>query len=284
VLAAVNPRLVMLSLSGFGQDGPWRDWGAYDHIAQAVSGMAMMNATDAGPFKIGIPVVDCFSGYLGVIAVLAALRTRDATGRGQAIDVAMVDAAIKLMGPAASMWDFTGIPPKGTGNRGFRLVATAEYYATADGWIALGANHQPQVEKLFTALGHAELLTDPRFATHAARVENYAALKDWLTRHLLTRSAAELETLLTGVGIPAARLRHVGEALDDPHMVARGLLQRASLPGHDAALGVLGPGFAVPKADELPKVPPLGEDTAAVLGELGYSDAEIAKLRTEGAL
>ncbi|MBU6267894.1 MAG: CoA transferase [Sphingomonadales bacterium] len=283
-LSAANPRLVMLSLSGFGQAGEWRDWGAYDHIAQAVSGMAIMNGTEAGPFKIGIPVVDCFSGYLGVIAVLAALRTRDATGQGRHVDVAMLDAAIKIMGTAASVWSYTGEAPKGTGNRGFRLVATAEYYACADGWIALGANHQHQIEALFRVIGHAEMLADPRFADHAARVANYAALKAWLTEYLLTRTGADLEAQLTAAGVPAARLREIGETLQSPHVTARGLLQEATLPGHDRTLGVLGPGFAVDASEEPPLVPALGADTDAVLGGLGLEAAAIAALRQAGAI
>ncbi|RZK03404.1 MAG: CoA transferase [Novosphingobium sp.] len=283
-LSAANPRLIMLSLSGFGQTGPWRDWGAYDHIAQAVSGMAMMNGTEAGPFKIGIPVVDCFTGYLGAIALLAALRERDASGHGKRLDVAMVDAALKIMGSAASVWDYTGQAPKGTGNRGFRLVATAEYYATAAGWIALGANHQHQIEAMFRAFGRAEMLTDPRFADHAARVENYAALKGWLTEYLLTREAAELEVELTQAGVPAAMLRDIGEVLQHPHMAQRGLLQEALLPGHDRPLGVLGPGFAVQTAAATPAVPALGADTDAVLGELGLSGAEIVALRERKAI
>lgn len=283
-LAAANPAVIMLSLSGFGQTGPLRDWGAYDHIAQAVSGMAMMNGSEGKPFKIGLPVVDCFTGYLGVIAVLSALRERDATGAGKRLDVAMLDAALKIMGPAASVWSYTGQSPRGTGNRGFRLVATAEYYATGDGWIALGANHQHQVEAMFKAFDHPEMLADPRFATHAARVENYAALKGWLTEFLLTREAAELETRLTAAGIPAAMLREVGDAMQHPHMAARGLIHYARLPGHEKPLEVLGPGFAVEAEAELPKVPVLGEDTAAVLAELGYDDAAIAALRDSKAI
>lgn len=283
-LSEANPRLIMLSLSGFGQTGPLRDWGAYDHIAQAVSGMAAMNGTEAGPFKIGIPVVDCFTGYLGVIAVMAALRERDATGRGKAIDVAMLDAALKLMGSAASIWSYTGTAPKGTGNRGFRLVATAEYYACADGWVALGANHQHQIEVMFRSFGHPEKVEDPRFATHAARVENYAALKGWLTEYLLSRSAADIEAQLTSAGVPAARIRDIGEALQEPHVEQRGLLQQASLPGLDQTLGVLGPGFAV-DAEPVPQpVPQLGADTDAVLGELGLTASEIADLRARGAI
>jgi CoA:oxalate CoA-transferase len=284
VLSAANPRLIMLSLSGFGQTGPWRDWGAYDHIAQAVSGMAIMNGTDAGPFKIGIPVVDCFSGYLGVIAVLAALRERDQTGAGKHLDLAMLDAALKLMGTAASVWSYTGEAPKGTGNRGFRLVATAEYYACRDGWIALGANHQHQIEALFRAIGHPEMLADPRFVDHQARVANYAALKGWLTDYLLTRDSAALEIQLTAAGVPAARLREIGETLQSPHIAARGLLQSAALPGHAAPLGLLGPGFAVPETQDAPVVPTLGADTDAVLAELGVTPAEIAALRAAKAI
>lgn len=284
VLHAANPRLVMISLSGFGQDGPLRDWGAYDHIAQAVSGMALMNGFDERPFKIGLPVVDSFTGYLGVIAVLAALRERDVTGQGKRIDVAMLDAAIKIMGTAAAMWSYTGVAPQGTGNRGFRLVATAEYYATAEGWIALGANMQHQIEALFRVLGHAELMSDPRFATHAARVEHYAALKGWLTEHLLGRRAADLEAELTAAGVPAARIRDIGEALTHPHIMARGLAEAAEMPGHDRPLTVLGPGFGV-ESDPVPRhVPSLGEHTGSVLTELGLTAAEIAALADEGVL
>lgn len=283
-LQAANPRLIMLSLSGFGQTGPLRDWGAYDHIAQAVSGMAIMNGTEAGPFKIGLPVVDCFTGYLGTIAVLSALRERDQTGAGKRIDVAMLDAALKIMGSAASVWSFTGVAPKGTGNRGFRLVATAEYYATSDGWIALGANHQHQIEVLFRVFGREDMLADPRFATHEARVENYAALKGWLTEFLLSRSAAELEVALTSAGVPAATLRDVGEIMQHPHMKARGLVEQASLPGTERLLDVLGPGFAVEPSGKPEHVPALGEYTDAVLSELGYDAAAIAALRAAKAI
>jgi crotonobetainyl-CoA:carnitine CoA-transferase CaiB-like acyl-CoA transferase len=284
VLSKSSPRLVMISLSGFGQEGPLRDWGAYDHIAQAVSGMALMNGFDDKPFKIGLPVVDSFTGYLGVIAILSALRERDVTGAGKRIDVAMLDAAIKIMGTAASMWSYTGVAPKGTGNRGFRLVATSEYYACSDGWLALGANMQHQIEALFKVLGHPEMIEDARYSTHEARVANYAALKGWLTENLLTRSAADLEVQLTSAGIPAAMLRDIGEALSHPHMIARGLAQDAVMPGHDKPLAILGPGFAVERDAAMPHVPLLGEHTDAVLGEIGLSAEDIANLRQGGAL
>lgn len=284
VLSADHPGLIMVSLSGFGQSGPMRDWGAYDHIAQAVSGMASMNATRDGPLKIGIPVVDSFSGYLAAIGVLSALRVRDATGEGQWLDVAMLDAALKMMGTAPSVWSYTGESPQGTGNRGFRLVATAEFYATGNGWIALGANHQHQIEALLRTIGHSELLEDPRFADHQARVENYAALKGWLTEYLLTREAEELERELTAAGVPAAMIRDVGQIMQHPHLAARGLLDDAVLPGHDKPLATLGPGFAVERDQHAPLVPILGAETEAVLGELGYSATEIEQLRAAKAI
>lgn len=283
-LRAENPRLIALSLSGFGQKGPLKDWGAYDHIAQAMSGMAMMNATEAGPQKVGMPIIDSFSGYLAVIALLAALRKRDATGVGETIDVAMVDAALKLIATGVSVYFFTGEAPKGTGNRGYRLVATAEYYPTGDGWIALGANHQHQIEALFRAFGHPEMTEDPRFRDHAARVENYDALKAWLTAYLAERRAEEVEAALTSAGVPAAMIRDVGQIVRHPHMETRGLLQDAALPGFDEPLKVVGPGFAVEPEDEPPAIPTLGADTDDILRTLGYDDAEIERLRADGVV
>ena len=283
-LSAQNPRLIGLSLSGFGQTGALRDWGAYDHIAQAVSGMAMMNAGPDGPQKVGMPIVDSFSGYLGVIAILAALRKRDSTGVGEYLDVAMLDAALKLIATGVSVWSYTGEAPKGTGNRGYRLVATAEFYPTGEGWIALGANHQHQIEALFRAFGHAEMIEDPRFADHRARVEHYDALKAWLTGYLAGRRAEEVEAELTAAGVPAAMIRDVGQIASHPHLAERGLLEQAVLPGADRPLSVVGPGFAVEPDAAPPVVPVLGADTDSVLAGLGYDGAEIDRLRASGVV
>jgi CoA:oxalate CoA-transferase len=283
-LRGLNPRIIALSLSGFGQSGPFRDWGAYDHIAQAVSGMAMMNATAAGPQKVGMPIVDSFSGYLAVIALLAALRKRDATGVGEQIDVAMLDAAMKLIATGVSVCSYTGEAPKGTGNRGYRLVATAEYYPTADGWIALGANHQHQIEALFRAFGHEELIDDPRFGDHKARVAHYDALKAWLTDYLSGRRAEDVEVELTTAGVPAAMIRDVGEISAHPHLAERGLLEDVELPGAERPLKVVGPGFSRERDTAPPVVPEIGAHSDEVLAGLGYDAAEIARLRAEGII
>ena len=279
-----NARLICASITGFGQEGPFRDWGAYDHIAQAMSGIAMMNATAEGPLKIGMPIIDSFSGYLAVIAILAALRQRDQTGEGSVLDVAMLDAALKLNAVNVSTFFYSGVVPKGTGNRGFRLVATAEFYPTGEGWIALGANHQPQVEALFRALGAPELIEDPRFRDHAARVTNYDALRGWLTERLSRDTAETLEALLTKARIPAARLRDIGEIAEDPHVAGRDLLGPALLPAQDDPMTVLGPGFRVGDTQAVPSVPALGADGEAILAELGRSPEQIAALRAAGVI
>ena len=191
-LRAADPELIVVSISGFGQDGPMAHYGAYDHIAQAASGIAMMNATADGPLKIGIPIIDSFTGYVAVIALLAALRTRDAGGGGAHLDIAMLDAALKLVNTSVAVHSATGTVPMWTGNRGFRLVATSEFYPTANGWIALGANEQTQVAALFRILGDADMIEDPRFATHAARTAHYAELRTWLIDTLTGCDAATL--------------------------------------------------------------------------------------------
>lgn len=278
-----NPRLIVVSITGFGQTGPLAGWGAYDHIAQAISGIAKLNAIDGEPRKIGMPIIDSFTGYIAVIGTMAALRRRDATGQGEHVDVAMLDSALKLANQTVSIHSYTGRTPGGTGNRGFRLVPTSEFYPTGDGWIALGANNQPQVEALLRVLGHEAMIDDPRFADHAARVANYDLIRSWLTQQLAAWNAQNLEACLTAAKVPAAMIRDVGQIVEHPHMQARGSVQAVHLPGHDRPLAVIGAGFATEPVDQ-PRVPVLGADTDSVLDALGYSAEDIARLRAEGAL
>jgi crotonobetainyl-CoA:carnitine CoA-transferase CaiB-like acyl-CoA transferase len=196
----------------------------------------------------------------------------------------MLDAALKLIATAVSTYFYTDEVPVGTGNRGYRLVATAEYFPTGEGWIALGANQQHQVAALFRVLGDPDRIDDPLFRDHAARVASYAALKAWLTERLASERAADLELRLTQAGVPAAMLRDIAGIAAHPHMAERGLFQDAILPGGDGPLKVLGPGFAVDAGDTPRTVPTLGADSDAVLAELGYDAAAIADLRASGVI
>jgi crotonobetainyl-CoA:carnitine CoA-transferase CaiB-like acyl-CoA transferase len=283
-LRKLNPRLIYASITGFGQQGPFRDFGAYDHIAQAMSGLSMLNATADGPKMIGLPIIDGFSGHVAVIAVLAALQKRHLTGEGDYIDVAMVDTALKLMSAQVSTYCYTGEVPPSLNNRGFRLVATSGFYQTKDGWIALGANNQNQFRKFLDVVGHPQVIEDPRFASHNARVTNYEALKKWLTELLLTHSAAELEAKLNAAGVPCARIRNIAEILAEPHIRQRGVVHETELPGADRPLQAVGAGFKMESDPLVPGPPPkVGQHTDDVLAELGYGTAEIASMKADGA-
>jgi CoA:oxalate CoA-transferase len=286
-LKGINPRLIHCSISGFGQVGPLRDWPAYDHIVQAMSGVMLMNGEpDQEPLRVGIPIADCFSGVLAAHAITAALLRRERSGEGQAIDIAMLDALLSLMPQAMATARIAGAPPPRRGNRGFRLVATSDTYRTADGWLSIGANHQPQIEALFTVLERPDILSDPRFATHKARMANGPALRDVLQAILATCSAADLETRLAEAKVPASKVRDVLEVADHPHLAARDFFFAADVPGLDAPVRISGSGIRTeadpPRASGT--VPTLGLHTDAVLEEAGFTAGEIAALRAAGAV
>ena len=284
-LRAVNPRLVYCSITGFGHSGALSGWGALDQVVQAMSGLLWMNGEpDDGPVKVGFPVLDTFTGYMSVIAILAALRRRDQTGSGEFIDVAMLDCALKMMaGPVASYF-YTGELPKRTGNRGYRMVATADLYETRDGFIILGANLQAQYEKFCRAMGREDLITDPRFIDHTARAAHNSALRDCLASMLRNRSAQEVEALLAAADVPVAMVRNLAQITSHPHFGDRALFAAARMPGRDAPITLLGAGFQLEGERLEPgAVPTLGEHTDEVLSGLGYDASAISELRRAGA-
>lgn len=283
----INPRMIYCSITGFGQIGDVRNWPAYDHIVQAMSGIAMINGEeDQGPLKVGIPLSDTFSGYVASYSILAALLQRAQTGVGQNIDVAMLDATFVLMSSAIAGFTINGQMPRRTGNRGFRLIATSDTYKTADGYIAIGANHQHQFEHMCRAMGVENLLDDPRFATHDARMANNDALYETLTEVFATLSAEELEPKLAASQVPASRVRDISQSSALPHLQDRNLFVEAEIPGQDAPARIVGSGFMFGHDNpglEGP-VPTIGEHTDEILGEMGYSLADIAALRSADAI
>jgi crotonobetainyl-CoA:carnitine CoA-transferase CaiB-like acyl-CoA transferase len=285
-LRSFNKGLVYASISGFGQTGTFRDWTAYDHIVQAMSGIMWMNGDpDGGPMKVGFPIIDTFSGYMAVIGLLAALHRRDKTGEGDFVDVAMLDSAFNLMGGAVPTYFYTGEVRGRTGNRGYRLVATSETYPTADGYIAIGANHQHQIEAMCRVLDCGWLLEDARFADHKARVAHYEDLRAALTGIFENRKGEEIEPLLAAANVPVAFVRNLAQALNHPHFKERDIFLEAELPGAEAPLRLVGPGFQLGSGPlEAGPVPRLGEHTDAILRDLGYDEAGIAALRAAEAV
>jgi crotonobetainyl-CoA:carnitine CoA-transferase CaiB-like acyl-CoA transferase len=268
-LAAINPRLIYASFSAFGQTGPRREQTAYDHVIQATSGiMAMTGTREVHPVKLGSPVVDYATGMTGAYALSAALFQRERTGRGQRIDMAMLDVAMILMSSLLTGYLRNGAHPKPHGNS--HPFATNGCYQTKDALVMLGASNLRQQRRLWTVLDRPDMIkttNDERDADHDREVAV-------LTEIMRTRSADEWEEFLQARHVPAARVRTMGEALADPQIAARGVIHR-----HAAGNGIEG-GFGVPVAaftfahggPRVDKAPPtLGQHTDEILRELGLS-------------
>jgi crotonobetainyl-CoA:carnitine CoA-transferase CaiB-like acyl-CoA transferase len=273
-LAAINPRLIYASFSAFGQNGPRGAQTAYDHVIQATSGiMAMTGTNDVHPVKIGAPAVDYATGMTGAFALSAALFQRERTGRGQRIDMAMLDVAMILMSSHLTGYLRNGVHPKPHGNR--HPHATNGAFETREGLVMLGASNLRQQRRLWTVLGRPDMIkrtNDERDADHEREIAV-------LSEIMLSRTADEWEAFLQARHVPAARVRTMGEALADPQLQARGIVHR-----YAAADGIEG-GFAVPVAAFTfahggPRIdtppPALGQHNEDILRELGLQPAAVA--------
>ena len=265
-LAAINPRLIYASFSAFGQSGPRGRQTAYDHVIQATSGiMAMTGTPEAHPVKFGSPAVDYATGMTGAFALSAALFQRERTGKGQRIDMAMLDVALILASSHLTGYLRNGVHPKPNGNR--NPHATNSAYATKDGLVMLGASNLRQQRRLWTLLDRPDMIKKTNEERDADR-EREAAL---LTEIMMTRSADEWEGFLQARHVPAARVRTMGEALADPQLASRGIIHR-----HEGGPGIEG-GFGVPLAaftfahggPQIDSAPPaLGQHNDEILNEL----------------
>lgn len=212
---SINPSVIYCAISGYGtHHAPWKHRGAYDHVIQAATGMAMMSGSEGElPVKVGFPVIDVMTGVLAAFAITAAVQERVRTGQGRHIDVSMWGAALQLMYPFTLSALATGKSPTRVGNVGYSGSPAAEYFATLDGYIGLGANTPEQISKLFPLLG----LTATDAAQHLesgpgfARARDPKAFQDLLASTLMARTAAQWEELLNAAGIPAARVRSLAE-------------------------------------------------------------------------
>src|ERR1700745_640295 len=266
-LPAINPRLIYASFSAFGQNGPRGKQTAYDHVIQATSGiMAMTGTKDVHPVKLGSPVIDYATGTTGAFALAAALFQRERTGKGQRIDMAMLNVAMIMMSSHLTGYLHNGAHPKPHGNS--HPHATNSAYATKSGMVMLGASNLRQQRRLWTVLGRPEMITrsnDERDADHAREVAV-------LTEIMLTRGADEWEEFLQARHVPAARVRTMGEALADPQLATRGVVHRhAAAAGLEGSFGVPLAAFTFahggPRIDTAP--PALGQHNEEIFAELG---------------
>ena len=284
-LVTHHPRLVFCSISGFGQNGPRRDQPGYDAVIQAEGGLMSVTGDPEGPaFRVGVAVADLVAGLLAAQGITLALFARERTGHGQHVDISMLDGVISLLSYHASIYVTTGMQSSRVGN-GHATIAPYDTYATADSELFLAVGNDDQFIRFCRAAGLQALPGDARFATNPLRVANRAALRLALEPVLKSRTRDEWISDLTTAGVPCGAVRTVPEALSDPQITARQMIEAVK----HATLGplkVLGNPIKLSSTPaRIRSAPPtLGQHTDAVLGEIGFTTVEISALRERGVI
>ncbi|WP_283130839.1 CaiB/BaiF CoA transferase family protein [Enterovibrio norvegicus] len=287
VLKAVNPKLIYCAISGYGADGPMNNLPAYDQIIQGMSGvMSITGAPDNAPYRVGYPIADTIGGLTAAFAISSALAGRAHTGKGCFIDVSMLESTLATMGWAVSNFLVAGREPQPMGNDNV-TASPSGAFNTGDGLINIAANKQEQFDAICVLLGRAELKTDPRFSERQARLKHRDVLTEILEDAFSCDSAEVWEQKLNAIGVPAGRVLSVPQALSLDQVKQRdfeGTFDDVEGVGRD--VHIVRTGFLVdgqrPKVASPP--PQLGEHSADILSELGFSDDDIKTFRAEGAV
>ena len=275
-LHALNPRLVYCSVTGFGQDGPYAHRAGYDAMIQAMGGiMDLTGEADGGPQKIGVAFADIFAGLHGVVAIQAALLQRERSGRGQHVDISLLDGMVGVLANQALNYLVSGRSPRRLGTAHPNIVPY-QVFAARDGHLMLAVGNDAQFARLCGILGEAQLAQDPRFAANAGRVRHRDALVPRLQAAFARRDRAGLLRELEREGVPAGPINSVAEAFDDPQVRHRGM--RLELALAEAAGGKV-PGVRTPiRFSEATLAlgrasPRLGAHTAEIMAELAADEA-----------
>ena len=284
--AARHPSLVWVAISGFGQTGPRREEAGYDAVAQAEGGLMSVTGTPDGPaLRLGVAIADIASGMFAFQGMLLALLARGRSGRGQLVDVSLLDSVAALLTYQASRWFATGDVPSRTGNR-HATIAPYDTFDVAGGVLVLAVGNDEQWQRLCRALARGDLAADARFLTNAGRVRHYDALRALLAPVFAADSRDRWIARLRAAGVPCGAVRSIDEALSDPQLLAREMIAVVDHPalGPLRTLGVPVKLAGTPGAIRTPP-PALGEHTAAVLrSDLGLTTAEIDALAAGGAI
>ena len=281
-LSALNPRLIYGSISGFGQDGPYADRPGFDQIAQGLGGiMSITGLPGQGPVRAGIPVADLAAGLFLAQGILVALVERERSGRGQWVTTSLLEAQVTMLDFQATRWLIDGQVPAQAGNEHPTTIPTG-VYQTSDGYVNIATTGRGMWRKLCETLGVPHLVEDARFATPVDRSRNRAALHPELSRPLKDRTSAEWVDLLNAAGIPCGPILDIRQVYEDQQV--RHL--KLATPVTHPALGELQvqrPAVTLSRtpASVRSAAPDLGADNNEVLTELGYSAAEIERLRAE---
>jgi crotonobetainyl-CoA:carnitine CoA-transferase CaiB-like acyl-CoA transferase len=284
-LAALNPRLIYCAVSGFGHTGPERTTAAFDGKLQAMSGIMSITGEPAGgPMRAGFAICDTIGGLTAALAVSSALYQRTHTGRGQFVDVAMLDAALAFLPGPVTEYMVAGIEQRQIGNGSVSRKPTASRFRARDGYIVLAVLTERQFTSLMKTLGRADALNDPRFKDWAARTENVAALREVIEDALASDDPKTWEARLTAADVPCACIWTIDEIVEHPQLESRDVLQ--TIDSRWGPMRLVGAGFRLahgsPGLDRQP--PTLGEHTDEILAEAGYHPADIERLRRDAVV
>ena len=283
-LKARFPRLIYCSITGFGQTGPYAPRPGSDALIQALGGvMSLTGEPEGSPQKVGVPVADLFAGLYGCIGILAALNHRAATGEGQQIDIGMLDTHVAWLANQGMNYLATGQNPPRLGNQ-HPNIAPYQEFPTKDGYIILAVGNDPTFERFCKAFGQEALLSDPRFATNASRVQNRQLVTDTLTPVMRSRTTAEWIEALEALKIGCGPINTLEQVFADPHVQARDMVVEMQHASGEAVKVIANPVklSATPPSYRSPP-PVLGQHTDEVLGGLlGMTEAEISGLRHKG--
>jgi crotonobetainyl-CoA:carnitine CoA-transferase CaiB-like acyl-CoA transferase len=285
VLSAINSRLIYCAVSGFGHTGPERTTAAFDGKLQAMSGIMSITGEPAGgPMRAGFAICDTIGGITAALAVASALYQRTHTGRGQFVDVAMLDAALAFIPGPVSEYTVAGIEQGQIGNGSVSRKPTANRFRARDGYIVLAVLTEKQFVGLMRTIGRPDALDDPRFKDWAARTDNVAALREVIESALAADDAKTWETRLTAADVPSACIWKIDEIVEHPQLKHRDVLQ--TVDSRYGPMRLVGAGFRLahgsPGIDREP--PTLGEHTDEILAEAGYKPSEIEQLRRDAVI
>ena len=283
-LHAVNPRLVYVRLSGWGQTGPYRNRPGFGSLIEAMSGFAAKTGfADKPPILPNMALADMVAGLNGAYAVMVALRAAEKTGKGQVIDLSLLEPLYSTLGPDVAVWKVTGRVPSRVGNR-TSISAPRNIYSTKDGkWLALSASTQDMCERLLRAIGRPDLIDDPRFRTNADRLDNVEALDAVISEFIGRMSFDEALSFFERAEVTVGPVYDASQIMDDPHIVGRGVVVEME----DEDLGALPMHDVVPRLSATPGVirtpaPRLGEHVDEILGRIGYDEEARKRLSIEG--